>query len=383
MTMKYTLILILAAIQSLANPGKRILELKNNASMPRFTTDERGRTVLSWVEKQGEKASFFYSVSADGGQTFSDKIRVPVLPGVSVHAEGMPKVAFKSDGTVLALFEVKKPTADAPRASDLLFMTSKDGGKTWTDARPVHRDATPGKGHSFADVQRLPSGELGIVWLDEKMKKYEGRSVKFVQTGPGGFSPEIVLDSNACQCCRTTLAHDAQGRIFVAYRDLLPDGSRDVSYVVSGDGGRSFGPPQRVYADNWKIQACPHSGPQFAATPTGMQITWYSGVDGSAGVRLARLDDGKLLHEPTTSNMKFPQVAALPDGHTALVWSEWVGEAPDTYQKIGLKVGTQVQYLTPPGDLATYPTVTAAGDGLLVAWQQLVGTSTQIVVCRL
>lgn len=80
---------------------------------------------------------------------------------------------------------------------------------------------------------RLPNGELGIVWLDEKIGVYEGRSVKFTQTLPnGGFSEEVVVDSNACQCCRTVLFVDANKNIHLTYRNM--------SYSVSTDGGKTF-----------------------------------------------------------------------------------------------------------------------------------------------
>lgn len=172
--MKYLFLGWLASLLGHSNPPATLSNPALNGATPRFTTDHRGNPVLSWAEKEGDKNFFFFAVSTDGGRSFGSKIQVNAPSDFSVHAEGMPKVAFKADGTIYATFERRRPTKDAPRAGDLLYSISKDGGKNWTKPAFVHSDTTPGKGHSFSDIARLPNGELGIVWLDEKMGHYEG-----------------------------------------------------------------------------------------------------------------------------------------------------------------------------------------------------------------
>ncbi|WP_128547018.1 sialidase family protein [Larkinella soli] len=361
-----------------------------NASLPRFTTDHRGNPVISWVEKTGRSLVFCYSLSTDGGRTFGPKKTVPGPAEFSVHTEGKPKIAFKKDGTLIATFEVSRPTEEAPRAGDLLFVLSRDGGSHWTRPAAVHRDTSPGKSHSFSDLNRLPDGEVGIVFLDEKMPGQEGRSVKFAKTEPGGgFGPEVLIDSNACQCCRTSVISDEAGTLYIAYRDLLPDGSRDISYATSADGGRTFSRPQLVRADHWQIDACPHSGPQLVAAPGGVLATWYSGREGEAGIRLAGLGREDLLEKPRTSAMKFPQVAVLTDGRTTLCWEEWVGEGPGAYRKIGLKYFDKTgkalseRYLTPTGETAAQSTLLATPTGLLLAYTRLGETTSTLTLITL
>ena len=164
----------------------RISDPQFAGSTPRFTTDNQQNPVLTWAEKADDKAAFYFARSTDGGQTFGEKFRVPAPTTLSVHAEGMPKLAFKANGDMLALFEVPKPVPESRFSGDLLFVTSADGGKTWSEPKPVHQNIKPGTSHSFSDLTRLPNGEIGIVWLDEKLPGKEGRPVKFVQTLPGG-----------------------------------------------------------------------------------------------------------------------------------------------------------------------------------------------------
>ncbi len=358
--------------------------------IPRFSTDQHGNPVLSWAERIDEKsAKFYFAVSTDGGHTFGAKVQVSAPPDISVHAEGMPKLAFKADGTMLALFEVPRPAAASRFAGDLLFTTSADGGKTWTPAKPLHRDATPGKSHSFSDLTRLPNGEIGIVWLDDKMPGKPGRSVRFVQTLPdGGFTDELIVDPNACQCCRTNVFVDRQGQIHLTYRDMdeqstdTNPGVRDISHVVSADGGRTFSEPANVYADKWAINACPHAGPDVEQTGDGMYATWFSGKENAVGLRLARLGNPTLVASRMSDRAKHPQLTSYRD-QLVWVWDESFPKKgkvsedgfPEYAQRICLQLikGNTVKpltFLTGENHNATYPAVTATKNGLLIAYEQ-------------
>jgi hypothetical protein len=343
---------------------------------PRFTTDHRGNPVLSWVEKDDDKAHFYFAISENGGQTFGKKIKINAPTELTVHAEGMPSVAFKADGSIWATFEIKKPTKEAPRASDLMYVVSTDKGKTWSAPKAIHKDTTPGKGHSFSDMVRLPDGELGFVWLDEKMEKYEGRSVKFTQTLPqGGFSEEVVVDSNACQCCRTALFVDTNKNIHLTYRDLLADGTRDMSHAVSTDGGKTFTAPKLVYKDRWKINACPHTGPSMTQSGNDFFVTWFSGKSENheAGIRIVKLGEEKLFSSHLTVRAKHPQIANF-SGNVAVVWDESVEKDGEFFTKIAMRIidknGKETTtFLTADHENASYPVLLPTPNGLLLAYE--------------
>ncbi|MBO0934435.1 exo-alpha-sialidase [Fibrella aquatilis] len=395
-----SMLLLLAA--ALAEKPIREITVSNprfNSTTPRFTTNQQGHPVLTWAEKETDKqAAFYMAVSADGGQTFGQKIRIPAPANLSVHAEGMPKVAVKTDGTVMALFEVPRPVESSRFAGDLLFTTSSDGGKTWTGPKPLHQNTAPGKSHSFADLTRLPNGQIGVVWLDDKMPGYEGRPVKFVQTLPqGGFSPEIVVDSNVCQCCRTNVFVDSKQQIHLAYRDMLPDpngeiAARDISHAISTDGGKTFGPPAVLVADNWCVNACPHAGPSVAETGEGVFVTWFSGKENAIGLRLAQVGNPTLVGEVLSNRAKHPQVVAQ-NNRLIWLWDESMklpGQPADEplpkyTQRIALRAGptAPTTYLTPETVSATYPVALAAKQGLLVAFEQKTGDQKAVIVTQL
>ena len=402
--MKTTLLLITLFAQlvaatarpiGLTMPADSLLSVPN-AMFPRLLTDHQGKPVVTWVERTTTELTLVYRVSSDGGRTFGSSGRIALPPTTSAHGEDVPKLVFKGDGTRMVVYSLPKPTPDALRAGDLLYITSSDRAKSWTTAKPVHRDTTPGKSHSYADLTRLPNGEIGLVWLDEKLPGNEGRSVRFTQTLPGGgFGPEVIVDSNACQCCRTGILVDAGGRIYLTYRDWLSGSKgettsaiRDISYVVSTDGGRSFSQPKTLGNDRWQIDGCPHSGPQLYNQGGIVYATWYSGAAGQEGIRLARLDGLTQPERIAGPQLQHPQLTGWADVRMAMVYEELIGEAPDTYRQVVLRLypvksRPKTVVLTPAGERTSLPVLLPTADGLLVAYQVWQEQDTRVTLKRI
>lgn len=403
--MKIVSLLFLSVLSFVTSPSTRetlMSDERHVGGVPRLATDAGGNPMLSWIEKDSAgKVAFYFALSNNGGRTFGSKTRVAAPPNLSIHAEGMPKIARKADGTVLAVFEVPHPTAESRFSGELLYTTSVDGGKNWSRPKTVYQDTSPGGSHSFSDITRLPNGEIGIVWLDEKLPNHEGRPVKFAQTTPGlGFGSAVLVDENACQCCRTSIFVDDQHNIHLTYRDLLPGlgvsskqpASRDISHAVSTDGGRTFSKPRVVYADHWQINACPHAGPMVAQVDKAIFVTWFSGREGAAGLRLARLGADTLVSNVWSNRAKHPQIVAM-DRQIVWVWDESVakdssGELGSFRQRIGIRTitegkNTPTNYLTDDTVNAMYPTVLATKNGLLIAYEQTKEQHNPVIVVRL
>lgn len=367
-------------------------------AVPRLTTDVQGNPLLSWVEKIDEKETAFYFARARDGQSFGPKIRVKAPAGISSHAEGMPKLAEKADGTLVAVYEVPNPTPESRFAGDLLYTMSSDNGQTWSEPITVYQTIKPGTSHSYSDITRLPNGEIGVVFLDEKLPGREGRPVVFAQTTKGkGFGPAVLVDDNACQCCRTNVFVDAQKTIHLTYRDLIPSGkkdepaSRDISTAVSTDGGKTFGKPQRVYADNWQVNACPHAGPAVAQLGNDLLMTWFSGKENAVGLRLARLGSDKLVASILSNRAKHPQLITA-DNRLIWVWDEAVskdgsGEMGSFVQRIGMQivekgVASPTTYVTASTANAAYPALVATKSGVLIAYEQTEGDHKPVIVVQ-
>jgi len=155
--------------------------------------------------------------------------------------------------------------------------------------------------------------------------------------------------------------------------------------MVSTDGGLSFGQSQVLGNDNWQINACPHSGPQVFSRDETVYATWYSGASGREGIRLTRLDKLQTPELIAGYQCTHPQISGWPDGRLALAWEELVGEAPDAYRRIMVRLysatgQTSTMPLTAAGELTSLPVLLPTQAGLLVAYQVWHGQQTSVSI---
>ena len=180
--------------------------------------------------------------------------------------------------------------------------------------------------------------------------------------------------SNACQCCRTNLFVDNNKNFHIIYRDMLADGSRDISHVVSNDGGKNFTDSKVVFDDKWIVNACPHAGPGTTAVGNDIYTAWFTGKEDNAGVHLSKIGSGKLMDKIETNRAKHPQVGNLND-KLVMVWDQSMQKEETFFTKIGMKIyekdGTaKIEWITPDMMTSTYPVMLSTGKDLLIAYEQ-------------
>ncbi len=376
--MRILLILFLCGCTFMADAqGHTISNTKLDATAPRLTTNHLAQPVLSWVERdaEGKVVRFAFATSTDGGTSFGTPTEIPIVAGISAHAEGMPKIAFKSDGTIVAAYEARRPTPESRFAGNIHYRLSADGGKNWGSPLYVHTDTSAGKSRSFMDLQTLPNGEVGMSWLGERgADEDSGRPVKFAQTKLGsGFGPEITAKEGACQCCRTNLFADQSGRLHIFFRDILPGGIRDIGHVISSDGGLHFGEYTVLHQDKWRIDGCPHTGPSTAQLDSTIYTAWYTGADSLQGVKVSD-GSGQLLTFIEGSEAQHPQLMAGKNG-LVLAWDQL--QTAENNTVIMLRTipkyhgqSTQDKTLTVPKDQAKLPVLLPLqSGGILVAYE--------------
>src|SRR5690606_9132271 len=123
---------------------------------------------LCWTEK--EEADSLHRLVFARYDSVSEKFDRPVVvagsEGLSTSPESMGKVAFKDDGTVVAVFAKRFANEKNPFAGAIYYVVSGDGGESWTAPEFLHTDTTHHYGRQFFDITRLANGEIGSVWLD-------------------------------------------------------------------------------------------------------------------------------------------------------------------------------------------------------------------------
>ncbi|RYU92600.1 sialidase family protein [Emticicia agri] len=325
-------------------------------TLPTFTKNIQGEPVLYWTEKDANNVlALYFSVSKDGGKTFGDKKLIYADAGLGSSRLMRPKLLFKKDGTMAAVFSYRAPavTPPAPTAHEgghgnhatatpapkpkrelqVRYAVSKDKGNSWSVPISVDSD-TSRLVRGFFDAVVLANDEIAVAYLKDVKgsTKHEERDLRMVITRNGVFQPEKLIDPVVCDCCNISLLVDNSGKLNIFYRDNNDD-VRDIARMTSSDNGGSFSNPQILHHDKWEIKGCPHAGVSSVATANGSLVTWFSGANEQSGVRLVDAE-GKLL-KVLSANAKNGQVAA-DDKQGIFVWEQTTegGASQIFYNKI-------------------------------------------------
>lgn len=301
---------------------------REHAVAPYFTKDTSGNPVLCWTGTAAGDSVMYYSAYDQKIRTFETPIAVTPSRGTDAHGENMNKVAFRKDGTVVAVFGRKHPTEKNKYAGSILYTQSFDGGATWTKAKFIHSDTAVDNSRGFFDVTMLPDGEVGVVWLDGRLRLgSEGSSLFFAKTkGHDGFQSDMQIGETVCQCCRTDICTDPQGRTHVIYRDIESTARgtvRDFAHIVSMDSGKTFSVPRFVSNDNWIVDGCPHTGASMAVGGGQLEVVWFT-AGGRPGLYYSTSLDGGTTFAPReliSGTARHPQMVSM-GGVTAIIVEE-------------------------------------------------------------
>lgn len=367
--------------------------IQNDASCVFLTADENNMPIVSWVEidRVGKK-HFFFSGMDTVRNRFSKPVPIPIEQNASIHEEGMPKIAVKGNGTLIATYETSTPHKNMKWGlGDVRYIRSYDNGKTWTTPTSISPDVKKGLSANFTDLIRLGNGEIGVSWLGTNPgDSIMARPVYFAKTnGKEGFGKEVLITRHACQCCRTALSSDEKGDVSIAFRDILPGSVRDISVSTSTDFGNTFSRAVTFSNDDWVVNGCPHNGPSVVTRNNHTYVTWYTGGN-KGGVYYAELDSSRklLLKKYINPNGRFIQLCLMPDGTRITVYNETYQIGDSIYSRIVVNKINQNGFfektVTPANVQASYPVVKYAKDkDVVVAWTdrekvyyQLVHTQT-------
>lgn len=377
-------------------------------AVPTLTQSPKGEAVLSWTEKDPQgTVHFYFATSKDQGQNFSEKREIFAAPGIGSSRLMRPKLLFKKDGTMVAVFSkpgeatapvAAKPAAPAhegehahaghgaekpapaatpappsrPRDLQIVYALSKNGGQTWTAPQPVHADRTA-MVRGFFDAIVLANGEVAVTYLRDLEGQPHSRDLRLVVSKGDAFGPEKVLEPFVCDCCNISLLVDAAGALHVYYRENK-DNTRDIDHLTSTDNGATFSAPKPLYADQWKVNGCPHSGPTSSQFGKSTLIAWYSGTTvNSPGLRVVT-QEGKRLFVIDDPSAKNAWLLPAPNAASVLLWEQNNGKSPEApvtaiaYRSIGANAVSETRWIQ-DSDHATNATGLVVGDRVLVAYE--------------
>ena len=316
------ILVVLAVLFVLATPAVPAgrIDLAFPGRDPSLAWDNKGRLHAVWVEEAAGANRVLYRRL----DTPASKPVAVSSPGakVSSHGEVPPLVAALPDGALVVAYTVSLP---GKWQNEIRLQRSRDGGATWTAPTPLQAGGEPGSHNELAGAV-TSGGSLVLAWLDGR----EGsRGLRTARSRDGlRFEAGRTVDGKTCECCGNAVLAGTGGNVWVAWRDITPQGDRDFAVARSRDEGASFGASRPISADGWRIEGCPDTGARLAQAKDGsLWATWFTGAD--PGIYAARSTDGGATFGPRqriagpavgTPSVSHPEIGVLPDGRVAVLY---------------------------------------------------------------
>ena len=257
-----------------------------------------------------------YSQSTDGGKTFSRPLAIvdstAKKPGLEfdiwdmvVSQGGRVHVAMGTNA-----WKLKLPQEEW----GYQYAHLDPGAAAFSPVKNITRH--PGEGYSLAADEK---GNVTASWMAGKL--YANISHDNGET----FSPTAEIDSkfDPCNCCTTSSAYAADGRLAILYREET-NNERDM-YLILWDQAASHTWRTRISTTLWNINACPMSYYTIRPTTDGFVAVWPT----KGQIYFGKIDaKGNLLPPgeikvPGTTGMRTGMITlADPAGNTLVAWKK-------------------------------------------------------------
>lgn len=327
-----------------AGEAVRVSAERTEAAEPAAASAHDGTVYVAWVEHRGKEADVWLAHLDGEGRPAGPPARVNPNAGEATAWRGdPPTIAVSAEGTVYVGWTARDQSAE--HATTLYLSTSRDGGRSFEPPSKVNDDPKPCD-HGMHSLAVSGDGRVHVAWLDERdierkeadpaqapshMHTESNRVVYVASSSDGGrtFTPNLRVAGEVCPCCKTSLVVGDDGRVYVAWRQVLPGNFRHIAVASSNDGGQTYSTPVVVSDDRWELPGCPVSGPALAAGADGsLRVLWYTaGEAGRPGLYWSESDDGGRTFSPrrVLADMGGRGTPALLKGEGGGLTAVWEG----------------------------------------------------------
>ena len=279
-----------------------------DAAEPATASVPDGTFYVAWVNHDAKQADVMLAHFNSEVVQQGPAVRVNREQGVATAWRGdQPSVAVAADGAVYVLWTARVEAQDK-HGTDVYLSVSNDRGQSFASEVKVNDDTVP-NAHGMHSLAVAKDGRVYAAWLDERnvhqpmpSTKAEGHHIESnrdvylsYSTDRGRtFSANRKVATEACPCCKTSLAVAADGTLYAGWRQVLPGSFRHIAVAASNDGGTTFSQPVIVSDDHWVLQGCPVSGPSLSVDRASgnLKVVWFAAGEGDApGVYFAQSSD--------------------------------------------------------------------------------------------
>ena len=338
------------------------------------------------------KQNLFMAKTKNIGDSFSTTISVnSEKDEVSAHGENGPKLKQGKGRGIFAAWVGKR---------DIKFARSMNFGKSFGPAIRVNDDKGKAS-QSFFSMEVAPDGKIFTAWLDGRDKKSgkPGTSSFYIARSADqgkSFEKNIKVSGDVCPCCRAALAFGDNGEIFASWRHVYENNERIIVVATSLDGGQTWTKPVKVTKEGWKVNGCAHSGPTMKYVNGKIFISWYTGKDDKAAIKLAYSSDRgnsfNLIGDIHGQTLDSNHPNMIINGKEA--WIIFQGRDPNQSGGWGREKAWLVQVksdneiskpspLPSTGDGVAYPYLVKGNGGRIYAtWTEVGQEGPKVMLCR-
>ena len=340
-----------------------------------------GGALLSWTEPGKEGlSSLRYAILH--GTKWSEPRTIAAQRHFFRHPAELPEVVQLGEHQWLAHW-VEMPKQDSE--AEYVYTSASSDGLHWSMPAMAHRDRAAVQ-HGLASMVQSGAGESSVFWLKGGADE-EGPTalMRTVVDASGKELREESLAPDVCACCPTAVAKTAKG-LLLAFRGRTAENIRDISVLRFENG--HWSQPKNLYADNWKINACPTNAASVAAAGDKVAIAWFTGAQDAPKTEIAFSNDsGSTFSKPATvsTGRSFGYTTVVLDEAGAIVsWLEQGaggGAARVFVRQISFTgVAAPVVQVAEGGRMGLgYPRLLHSGGDTFIAW----GDPKQLQTARL
>ena len=289
-----------------------------DAAEPVTAAAPDGLIYVAWVNHNAKEADVMLAQFTGDGEMRGSPVRVNRQAGIATAWRGdQPSLAVAPNGSVYVVWTARVESG-GEHGTDLYLSVSNDRAQSFASEVKINDDKAP-SAHGMHSLAVANDGRIYVAWLDERnvqkpmpSTKAEGHHMEsnrdlflaYSTDGGRSFSANRRVATEACPCCKTSLAVSPDGTLYAGWRQVLPGNFRHIAVASSQDGATSFSSPVIVSDDRWMLQGCPVSGPSLSIDRSSgsLKVLWYAaGEAGAPGLYLSESRDNARSFSPRQS----------------------------------------------------------------------------------
>ena len=343
------------------------------SGQPNLAIGPGGEIYLSWIETG--KGSPALKFATRKGDNWSQPQTIVQGEDLMVNYADYPSLLPLPGGSLAAHWMTLIPNAEGYNVN---IAFSKDDGRTWSKPVIPHHDRTPTE-HGFVSLTPAADGGLGVIWLDSRKAVEPGGSedetMMYTKVDADSkLGSELLIDNRVCECCQPAAIQTKKG-ILTVYRDRSENEIRDIA--IARYDGNKWSEPRTVFADGWKIQACPINGPAIAAREDRVAVAWFTAPNDKPKVEAAfSTNGGDTFGAPVQIDDGNPlgrvDVISLGSGSAVVTWLERGDKGGQVRARQVDADGTRhASFVIGPTSLGTaggFPRLQLSGNNVIFAW---------------